>query len=197
MLITHAQQMECLERMMGIWDGPAAKQVAADFAAMKEIAAEIEAPQPVAVPWTPGSGVRGSSTDRPFKSYVIFAVGDLVRSAAFVTWLEERGLRYQQGVGSWKGQQERCFVLEADDVLGNPDFEPWLAGQEAILFLEPAYRNGKLYGSRPAWLSYPTDDKSSDFIGNYGYAGQTQPKGDWTYLPGNGFYQVVSTEAKS
>jgi hypothetical protein len=142
-------------------------------------------------------GVVNHSTESPFKSYVVFAVGDLLRSAQFTAWATQAGLPFKQGIGSYKGTQERCFIMPEVDAL-MADLGPWLAGQETVLRLGPAYRNGIMYGHRRAEL-FDVDLRggwvgpfaSSVYLGLYGWVGSTYPpQGDWTFFPDLGFFAL-------
>jgi hypothetical protein len=143
------------------------------------------------------SGIADHSTESPYKSYVVFAVGDLLRSAQFTAWATQAGLPFKQGIGSYKGTQERCFIVPEVDAL-IADLEPWLAGQETVLRLGPAYRNGIMYGHRRAELfdvepngSWIGPFASSIYLGLYGWVGSTHaPEGDWTYFPDLGFFAM-------
>lgn len=165
---------------------------------------EISRPEPVAVPdpraprAPVSSGIADHSTESPFTTYVLFAVGDLLRAAQFTAWATAAGLPFKQGIGSWKGEQERCFIVPEVDALMH-DLTPWLAGQETVLRLGPAYRDGIMYGHRHAELIdvSPTGAwlgpfASSQYAGLYGWIGETHAPaaGDWTWFPDQGFFAI-------
>lgn len=142
------------------------------------------------------SGLTSGSNHNATESLLVVAVGDLIRSAAFTQFLLGRDARFKQGVGKWRDVQERAFIIRADDYEKDPDaFAPWLKGQEAVLFLGPAFRDGKLYGNRRAWLLDVNERGEiwqfpATYLGLYGWVGNTQPAGDWTYNPESGFFAI-------
>jgi len=145
------------------------------------------------------SGIQDWSTEGPYTKLAVFAVGDLLRSAQFVAWATARGMGFKQVVGAWKGKQERAFITDANDI---PLLrETWLAGQEAIMFLDPAYRNGRLYGNRRAYLQTlgpvgnPLDETYIGLFRRYMQAGQPDVDG-WTFDPTTGQFWIVHTEGE-
>ncbi len=141
-------------------------------------------------------GVTVGSSPLTHSWVAVVAVGDLVRSAAFTAWLTVNGVKFKQGVGKWQGEVERSFIIPVDE-FADHDMSSWLAGQESVLLLGPAFRKGKLWGSREAFIipvyngyfsPLPFTDQ---YIGRYSWVGSTEPTGDWTYNPEAGFFAIL------
>jgi hypothetical protein len=125
-------------------------------------------------------GWEGRSSDFPYQRFVVFEVGDIVRSQSFNAYALGDGMRYKQLKGSWRGVSNASFIVE-DTSTNRVKLAYWLRGQKSVLCLGPAYRKGpdgqsRLYGNREAIL---------DWLDNDGYTVKER-----TPLPG--LFQPVS-----
>lgn len=131
-----------------------------------------------------GGGIQAWSTEVPYEPLIVFAVGDILRSAQFNAWALDRGLRFKRMIGTWRGTTEHSFIARWND---RHLFLSWLAGQESVLRLSSAFRHGMLFPHRRAALHvvYPNGIISGvgQYVGLYALAGEARPDGDFTYDP--------------
>lgn len=75
------------------------------------------------------------SSEIAYQNYIIFCAGtDLIRVAAFRAWASNRTLNFKSLKGSYKGQIEDSFIINAKDY---DEIKPWILDQESILWLGP------------------------------------------------------------
>ena len=151
---------------------------------------------------TPSSGVCGHSMPGRFDSWAIFCVGnDPYREAAFTTWANATGLRFKSLLGSYKGQQERSFLVSLEDFYEHIERSEWIKDQESVLILEPRRKpDGTVLKTHNAPIDaflYYTDGRPDgdiweplgEFIETHQARAQQQE--GWTYDPMFGTWFIV------
>lgn len=149
-----------------------------------------------------GQGVQPHSSTTPYSRYVIFAVGDITRAAAFRGWATSQNVPFKSLLGQWKGHSEASFIVE-DTSTNRLRLAYWLAGQEAVMCLGPAYRLDQktglmtLFGNREAILDYLANDgyevldrKPVGYFSAVARATAMASEG-WTFDPASGTHYTL------
>lgn len=106
------------------------------------------------------SGIWGYSTPTAYQTYAIFCVGnDKVREAAFRSWATANGIGFKSVFGCYEGVQEASFIINQKDL---PRCFAWYSKEDSVLLLGPAYREGKMHGSREASLYFLETGETRD-----------------------------------
>lgn len=125
------------------------------------------------------------SSDAAYMPFVIFAVGEsLISQAQFYSWAQYQGLGVKPLYGSYKGAVERSFIMRGDQFHAHVAGSHWIDGQESVMFLGRAFRDGVLHGDRKATLMY-LDKRPDEPIGAFGWLAPSEAKArdGWTYDP--------------
>lgn len=148
------------------------------------------------------SGWEGRSSDFPYRSYMVFEVGDIARSKAFIAWALEEKVRFKEVRGQWFGAGATAFVMEDTSQL-RMKIAYWVRGQEAILALSPAWRydpsvgTNRLFGNRVAHIDLLASDgyqvTERTYAGLFQAVGRDQAlrEDSWTYDPASEAYYII------
>jgi hypothetical protein len=134
-------------------------------------------------------GVCGHSTPARWNDWAIFCVGnDPYREAGFTTWANGCGLKFKSLIGSYKGQQERSFLVSMADYERCIKNSGWIKQEESVLLLRPRRKDDgtllKCYDAPiDAYLVYEGD--RSEWIGLWQETHEANAKAGegWTYDP--------------
>jgi hypothetical protein len=142
-------------------------------------------------------GVCSHSTPMRWKDWAIFCVGnDPYREAAFTTWATSMGIKFKSLIGSYKGLQERSFLLSLDDFVDNIEGSQWIEQEESVLVLQP---RRKANGEHLKTYDAPIDaillysDGRKEHIGEWVETHQARAITElgWTYDPLYGTWFIV------